>query len=65
MHPYDRLPKPLRQWMAEAARPWSPASCLRLWRRAVSEGASVDTALNRLDRTERALLARDRPHLSG
>ncbi|MEY8839776.1 DUF6525 family protein, partial [Cribrihabitans sp. XS_ASV171] len=29
MRAYDALPQPLRQWMAGAALPWSPASCRR------------------------------------
>jgi hypothetical protein len=30
MRAYDRLPPDLRAWLADAARPWSPTSCLRL-----------------------------------
>jgi hypothetical protein len=60
MRVYDRLPRELRAWMAEAALPWSPLSCLRLWRRALSEEGCPERARARLDRAEAALLARDR-----
>ncbi|MCR8548021.1 DUF6525 family protein [Salipiger sp. P9] len=59
MHRFDALPPPLRRWMAEAARPWSPSSCLAIWRRVLARGGSAEEALAHLDRTERALLARD------
>lgn len=58
MAAYDAAPAPLRAWMAQAALPWSPASCLALWRRARGEGEDVAGALARLDRAERATLAR-------
>jgi hypothetical protein len=60
MRVYDRLPPELRAWMAEAALPWSPKSCLRLWRKALSEEGCPARARARLDRAEAALLARDR-----
>jgi hypothetical protein len=47
--------------MTEAALPWSPASCLALWRRALAEQGSADAAIDRLRRAEAALLARERP----
>ncbi|WP_375691753.1 DUF6525 family protein [Pseudooceanicola sp. LIPI14-2-Ac024] len=60
MRAYDALPGPLRAWVAQAALPWSPASCLRIWLKARAEGATVDTILARLDRAERLSLSRDR-----
>ena len=60
MRVYDRLPPDLRRWMAEAALPWSPASCLALWRRALAEGGSTEAALARLRQAEAAMLARER-----
>ena len=39
MRDYDRLPAPLRHWMAQAALPWSPKSCLKLWTIARAKGA--------------------------
>lgn len=60
MQLYDRLPPDLRRWMAQAALPWSPASCLALWQRAIAEGGSTEAALARLHRAEAATLARER-----
>lgn len=60
MRAYDALPKPLRAWLAQAALPWSPASCRRIWRAARAEGASVHDVLARLDRAEKITLSRDR-----
>lgn len=59
MAAYDALPPPLRAWLSAAALPWSPASCLRLWRRLRKEGASVPEALAALDKAERRALARE------
>lgn len=58
MRAYDALPLPLRRWMAGAALPWSAASCRRIWQRAIARGESVEAILSRLDRAERATLAR-------
>lgn len=55
---YDALPPPLRQWLAQAALPWSPSSCRRLWRQALAAGASPDEAIERLNRAEQAALRR-------
>ena len=62
MQRYDRLPAPLRMWMSQAARPWSPESCFRIWQRAIREGATTEAALNKLNRIEQSLLARDAAH---
>ena len=59
MRAYDALPAPLRQWLSTAARPWSPASCRRIWQKARGEGESIELTLARLDRVERLMLARD------
>lgn len=56
MAAYDRLPGALRHWLAGASLPWSPASALRIWRRA----RDADEALARLRAAEAATLARDR-----
>lgn len=60
MEQFDRLPPDLRRWLAAAALPWSAASALRVWRRTFREGGDAAMALARLDRAERATLARDR-----
>ncbi|WP_372802524.1 DUF6525 family protein [Paracoccus seriniphilus] len=56
MRTFDTLPRPLRRWLAEAAMPWSPASCRRIWMRARSEGEPVEDILARLDRAEKKCL---------
>lgn len=58
MRAFDALPPPLRRWLAEAAMPWSPASCRRLWRRARAQGESVEAILARLDRAQETCLRR-------
>jgi hypothetical protein len=63
MAAYDAAPAPLRAWMAQAALPWSPASCLAIWRRAMAAGADAAEALARLDRAERKTLSRAVPTL--
>jgi hypothetical protein len=66
MQAYDRLPDELRHWLHRAALPWSAASVLRLWRRALAE-AKGDRSLAqaRLDRAEARLLARDAARIWG
>lgn len=59
MRAYDALPPPLRRWLAQAALPWSPASCRRVWQKARARGEPLEAVLARLDRAERATLARD------
>jgi len=60
MDAYDRLPAPLRGWLAQAALPWSVRSVRRLWRRAVARsGGDVAQALARLDAAEARRLARE------
>ena len=61
MRAFDALPAPLRRWLAEAALPWSPASCRRIWQRARARGEAIDTILARLDRAEARTLSRDMP----
>lgn len=56
---FDALPTPLRRWMTEAALPWSPASCRRLWTRARRSGASIEEALAALERAEQQALERE------
>lgn len=59
MRAFDALPPPPCRWLAEAALPWSPASCRRIWRRARAEGASVEAILARLDSAQEKTLDRD------
>ncbi|WP_257787918.1 DUF6525 family protein [Salipiger profundus] len=60
MAAYDRLPPDLRRWLAQAALPWSAASALRLWRRALRDAdGDREEAAQRLSEVERACLRRD------
>lgn len=59
MQEYDRLPAVLRQWLSEAALPWSPASARRIWVKARANGLSVNDALQSLSKAEARTLARD------
>ncbi|WP_300435329.1 DUF6525 family protein [uncultured Mameliella sp.] len=52
MRVFDGLPAPLRRWMAGAVLPWSPESCLAIWKRA----SDPQDAVARLNRAERATL---------
>ncbi len=36
MAAYDRLPRELRAWLAEAVLPWSPRSARRAWEKALA-----------------------------
>lgn len=59
MAAFDALPRPLRAWLAGAALPWSPASCLRLWSRLRARGASEPEALAALSAAEARALERE------
>ncbi|MCF3595811.1 DUF6525 family protein [Rhodobacteraceae bacterium LMO-12] len=60
MAAYDALPPVLRRWLADAALPWSPVSCRRIWLVARANGDGDAEVLARLDRAERKTLSRDR-----
>jgi hypothetical protein len=62
MRAFDALPMPLRRWLAEAALPWSPASCRRVWEKARRKSLSMQDTLRLLSRAEFNTLARDRQH---
>ena len=53
MAEFDRLPPPLRAWLAAAALPWSPRSAARAYARASTRhGSDTPTALAELGRLE-------------
>ncbi len=60
METFDGLPAPVRQWVAQAALPWSPASVQRIWSKSRAKGLSDDEALLSLHLAESRTLARDR-----
>ena len=53
------LPTPLRQWLSEAALPWSPASVRRIWSKSRAKGLSPEETLQSLSQAEARTLARD------
>jgi hypothetical protein len=59
MAAHDRLPPDLRAWAAGAALPWSVASLLRIWQRALRDTGCPKQAITRLSRAEAKTLARD------
>ena len=59
MRNFDALPPPLRGWLAHAALPWSPASCLRIWTEGRRRGKTVEQIMERLAASERKALERD------
>ena len=59
MQAFDELPRHLRICMAQAALPWSPTSCHRIWARACARGVRPEDILDRLARRERITLSRD------
>ncbi|MDP3193974.1 DUF6525 family protein [Tabrizicola sp.] len=65
MSAYDRLPPDLRAWLAEAALPWSAASVLRLWQKALTESGCTRVARDRLARAEQKTLAREAARVWG
>ncbi|MGI3166480.1 DUF6525 family protein [Pseudooceanicola sp. 200-1SW] len=66
MAEFDRLPAPLRGWLAGAALPWSARSARRLYQRALREvGGDETAALARLSAAEHRQLHRDAPRIWG
>lgn len=60
MTAFDRLPPDLRHWLHGAALPWSPASALKLWHRALrSAQGDPSRARAALDAAQARLIARD------
>ena len=60
MDAFDGLPQPVRQWVAQAALPWSPTSVRQIWSKSRAKGLSDDEALVSLTQAEARTLARDR-----
>ncbi|WP_108836166.1 DUF6525 family protein [Tateyamaria sp. Alg231-49] len=60
MDAFDELPAPVRQWVAQAALPWSPASVHNIWSKSRAKGLSAEEALRTLTHAEARTLARDR-----
>lgn len=59
MAAHDRLPIDLRAWLIHAALPWSAASALRLWTRALQSTGCPTAAREKLTIAEARTLARE------
>jgi len=60
MAAYDALPAPLRNWLSQAALPWSPASARRIWSKSLAKGLTIEEILASLSKAEASTLTRDR-----
>lgn len=58
MEVYDRLPAPLRAWLAAAILPWSPSACLAIWKQMRAQGCEVTEILAALDAAQCRTLVR-------
>jgi hypothetical protein len=56
---YDRLPKELRKWIANAELPWRPKSVLKAYERAFSKTGDRNEAMNELNNIQHRLVAKD------
>ena len=65
MGDYDRLPKELRTWIADADLPWRPASVRRTFDRALSQFEDSERAIEELDRLQRRLVTKDAKKIWG
>jgi hypothetical protein len=66
MRQFDRLPAELRAWLRHAALPWSAASALKLWQKALAQSqGDAKAACRRLDEAETRALARDAARIWG
>ena len=60
MREFDRLPPPLRAWLAhDAVLPWRPRSALRAYNRALAQSGAPVEALAELERLQAARLEGD------
>ena len=59
MRDFDRLPGPLRLWVASAVLPWRPHSVRRTYAKALARTGTPERALEELDRIQARLIARD------
>tara|TARA_B110000003_G_scaffold87285_1_gene89393 strand:+ start:9304 stop:9585 length:282 start_codon:yes stop_codon:yes gene_type:complete len=56
---YDRLPRDLRTWVANAELPWRPRSVLKAYERAFLKTGDRNKAMNELNNIQHRLVARD------
>ena len=65
MREYDRLPEPLRAWLATALLPWRPRSVRRAYDTAAARTGDAVAALAELDRMQARLIAKDAARVWG
>lgn len=65
MSDYDRLPAPLRHWVAKAALPWRAKSVQKAYDKALRRTGHPAQALLELDRLQAGLLTKDASHVWG
>lgn len=65
MRDFDRLPTELRVWLASAVLPWRPKSVHRVYKRALAREKDRARAIDKLNRIERQLVAKDAPRVWG
>ena len=66
MREFDALPKPLREWLASAALPWSARSARAQWRKAMKQSGGCETrAKEYLARVEFNHLSKDAKSIWG
>jgi hypothetical protein len=58
---YDRLPRDLRAWVANAYLPWRPRSVLKAYKRAYLKTGNHAKAINELNCIQNRLISRDTP----
>ena len=56
---YDRLPKELRAWVANAELPWRPRSVLKTYERVFLKTGDRNKALNELNYIQHRLVSKD------
>lgn len=56
---YDRLPRDLRAWIANAELPWRPRSVLKAYERVFSKTGDRNKALIELNYIQHRLVAKD------
>jgi len=56
---YDRLPRDLRAWVANAKLPWRPRSVIKAYERAFLKTGDPNKAINELNYIQHRLIAKD------
>ena len=65
MGEFDSLPAPLRQWVANAKRPWSARTVRRSYEKALAKTGDPNAALSELTALQNRLIAKDAAYVWG